>query len=225
MATSYPYVSAQGALIKAFDQFRKAFPATLDAEALQKFGIAPANESYVINTFRFLGLIDDDGKRIEAATEFFYGDDAKFAIGLEKAITKAYQPLVADHGAEAWNETKDSLTTWFRVTDKTSEVVGGRQAQTFLTLSAIAGHGELRPAPAKPGSASSTKARTPKKSGGAAQAPRERPEVKLPETPQTDSSSEFGLTVRIEVNLPATGSPETYDAIFGSIRKHLIDRG
>ena len=42
---NYPYVSSQGALVKAFDQFRKSFPQTLDAEALKKFNIAPANES------------------------------------------------------------------------------------------------------------------------------------------------------------------------------------
>jgi len=32
-----------------------------------------------------------------------------------------------------------------------------------------------------------------------------------------------GLTVRIEVNLPADGDQETYDNIFRSIRKNLID--
>jgi len=31
-----------------------------------------------------------------------------------------------------------------------------------------------------------------------------------------------GLTVRIEVNLPASGDASTYDAIFASIRKHLM---
>ena len=34
---------------------------------------------------------------------------------------------------------------------------------------------------------------------------------------------EMALTVRIEVNLPANGSKETYDNIFKSIRANLID--
>lgn len=144
MASNYPYVSAQGALVKAFSQFRKSFPATVDAEVLKKFSIAPANESYVINTFRFLGLIDADGKRIEAVTEFFYGDDAKFAAGLKELAAAAYKSLIDEHGEGAWTEPKDSLTTWFRVTDKTSEVVGSRQAQTFLTLASLSGHGEVK---------------------------------------------------------------------------------
>lgn len=37
------------------------------------------------------------------------------------------------------------------------------------------------------------------------------------------SIADVGLTVRIEVNLPAGGEESTYDAIFKSIRKNLID--
>lgn len=32
----------------------------------------------------------------------------------------------------------------------------------------------------------------------------------------------FGLTVRVEINLPADGSKETYDAIFKSIKENLL---
>ena len=42
---------------------------------------------------------------------------------------------------------KKAQTTWFRVTDKTSDLVGGRQAQSFLTLAALAGHGEVEECP------------------------------------------------------------------------------
>ena len=33
---------------------------------------------------------------------------------------------------------------------------------------------------------------------------------------------DVGLTVRIEVNLPPGGDADTYDAIFASIKKHLM---
>jgi hypothetical protein len=36
-------------------------------------------------------------------------------------------------------------------------------------------------------------------------------------------SNAVGLTVRVEVNLPANGDQETYDRIFRSIRENLID--
>lgn len=40
---------------------------------------------------------------------------------------------------------------------------------------------------------------------------------------QDDKKRDFGLSVRIEINLPADGSQETYDRIFRSIRENLLD--
>ena len=40
-------------------------------------------------------------------------------------------------------------------------------------------------------------------------------------SPNTESN--VGLTVRIEVNLPADGEQETYDRIFKSIRENLLN--
>ena len=46
-----------------------------------------------------------------------------------------------------------------------------------------------------------------------------------PPEPPVDQSTiaSFGLTVRVEVNLPADADQETYDKIFQSIRKNLIN--
>ncbi len=49
MAT-YPYTSGQGALVKAFEQFRKVFPPASGASTLERFNNAPANASYILNT-------------------------------------------------------------------------------------------------------------------------------------------------------------------------------
>ena len=213
--------------MKSFEQFRKVFPPTVDASTLKRFNIVPANESYIINIFRFLDLIDDEGKKIDGVTDVFFHGEDEFKSGLEGLITTAYADLFAEHGANAWDEGKDGLTTWFRVKDKTSELIGGRQASTFLTLAALSGHGEpLKPAP-------TTKATTPPNTvKPKSLRPLKEDSAKAAETlvttptpqsvPATDSA--VGLTVRVEVNLPAAGSPEVYDAIFASIRKNLIDR-
>ena len=226
MAT-YPYTSGQGALVKAFEQFRKVFPPTVDASTLKRFNIAPANESYIINIFRFLGLIDDEGKKVDGVADIFFHGEDEFKSGLEGLLTIAYADLFAEHGANAWDEGKDGLTTWFRVKDKTSELIGGRQASTFLTLAALSGHGEpFKPAPVTK-SATTPKAVKPKSSPQSKQENAKTPEVTVttPATQQVPATaSPVGLTVRVEVNLPAAGTPEVYDAIFASIRKNLIDR-
>ena len=226
MAT-YPYTSGQGALVKAFEQFRKVFPPTVDASTLKRFNIAPANESYIINIFRFLGLINDEGKKVDGVTDIFFHGEDDFKSGLEGLITTAYTDLFAEHGANAWDEGRDELTTWFRVKDRTSDLIGSRQASTFLTLAALSGHGEpFKPAPTTKAmmtpKAVKPKSSLPSKQDGAKAAETLAATPAPRQVPATDSA--VGLTVRVEVNLPAAGTPEVYDAIFASIRKNLIDR-
>jgi Family of unknown function (DUF5343) len=223
----YPYTSSRGSLVKAIDQFRKNFPSTIDAATLQKFSIAPANESYVISTLRFLGLIDEDGKKVDSKADIFLRGDTEFQSGFEGVIQDAYADLFKDLGTGVWTATREELATWFRVSDKTSDLIGDRQATTFITLASLAGHGapmktsspasSTKPKPVAQSSA--TKPATSKaqlKSGGVSMAP--------PTLAAVETQNAVGLTVRVEVNLPASGTPDVYDAIFASIRKHLIDQ-
>src|SRR5262249_15228828 len=140
---NYPYISGQGPLVQTFSQLRKGFPGKVDAGYLQRFNIAPANESYVISILRFLGLIDEAGNRDEDKTEYFYGSDDSFKSGLEGTLRRAYSKLFDEMGDGALDAPKSDLTHWFRASDKTSELVGQRQASTFQTLAALVGHGDL----------------------------------------------------------------------------------
>jgi hypothetical protein len=98
-------------------------------------------------------------------------------------------------------------------------VVGKRQAITFNALAALSGHGEAFVPRATSPSSSSPAAARPKSI--------KTPVPTTAKAPHTvtsvDPPPKVGLTVRIEVNLPANGDQKTYDAIFQSIRKNLID--
>ncbi len=61
----------------------------MDAGYLQRFNIAPANESYVISILRFLGLIDEEGDRVGDKTDYFLGNDDSFKSGLEVTLRSA----------------------------------------------------------------------------------------------------------------------------------------
>lgn len=232
MATTYPYISSAGPVVKTMERFRKQFPQEVSAETLRKLGIAPKNESYVINILKFLGLIDGDGKRVADRTKAFHqSDDSKFAELLKSIVEQSYSALFDLYGEGGWAMGRDELVTFFRESDGSSDLVGRRQALTFQTLAALSGHGEIaatRPTAtaAKPSSSART-SRAQEKPKNAAQA-QETSTVQVGGVPSgsgPDSGSErVGLTVRIEVNLPADGDQQTYDAIFKSIRTNLIDR-
>jgi hypothetical protein len=228
---NYPYISGQGALIQTFVQLRKGFPSKVDAGYLQRFNIAPANESYVISILRFLGLIDEDGNKVEGNAHYFYGNDESFQSGLEGTLRSAYSQLFDEMGEAALEAQRSELTHWFRTSDKTSDLVGQRQASTFLTLAALAGHGDL------PAARANTTKKTAAASGRAtkktaAKSPAPKKEVVTApgglghggtgSAGGMKNGQDVGLTVRIEVNLPPGGDADTYDAIFASIKKHLM---
>lgn len=152
---------------------------------------------------------------------FSCSPDDTFPKAFEGLVKEAYSDLFDLRGDDAWTMTKNDLTGYFRTTDKTSEVIGGRQAGVFQVFRGLAGHesAEDKSAP-KPAS----KPRTPK----AKQAP--KPTTKAANTGGGAANAEvrtsnqrkdMALTVRIEINLPANGSKETYDNIFKSIRANL----
>jgi len=216
LAERHPYSSSPGGITAAINQFRNSFPPTVNAETLRSLAIAPKNESYVINVLRFIGAIDKDGKQSEKAATVFYQSDTEFQKGFEDLIKTAYKDLFALHKEAAWSLSSDKLISFFRSKDKTTALVGKLQAATFQLLASFAGHG-TPPEPAAPKTAQA-KAPKPAKSKPDRSATSGR---QLPAGNGRDR--DFGLTVRIEVNLPPSGDQETYDRIFRSIRENLLN--
>lgn len=227
MADKHPYVSGTGVLIQVLDHLKKSFPATLDAEVLKKLGFAPKNESYIINTARFIKLIDEKGARTDKAQKTFTLHDASsFTKAFSDVVKSAYAELFKLHGENAWTLDNGKLITYFRQTDQSSELIGTLQAKTFRALAAYAGQVTGPAAPSKVKTKSTpdrnAKLRTTER-------PREAPrktQDDSPGSPRGESGlneQRIGLTVRIEINLPATGDQDTYDRIFKSIRENLLN--
>ena len=226
MATTHPYIGGGGAIIQAVNHFRRSFPSTVTADTLKKLGIAPKNESYLINILRFLGTIDEEGKRTdEAAKVFNVHEDTGFQKAFGAIVKSAYSDLFSLHGDAAWELDSNVLITFFRQADQSSGIVGGRQASTFRTLAALAGHGDVAtPRSRSSGPTGKRESKPAKKTEKKMSQPAkvELPVVK-PGEGQQFGASNFGLTVRIEINLPTDASQDTYDKIFQSLRKNLID--
>lgn len=200
-------------------QLRKSFPSSISSETVKKLGIAPNNESYVINVLQFIGVIDSEGKKTLAAAKVFsHHKDKEFAKEFASLVENAYSSLFERHGSSAWQLDNDELITFFRQSDQTSATIGGRQASTFKILAGLSGHGDV-PDP-KPKKA----AKAAKSPGPAKAEPKNSPKAAKKESGQQqhEAKGSFGLTVRVEINLPADGTKETYDNIFKSIKENLL---
>jgi hypothetical protein len=229
----YAYTNTVPGLVGAIRQLRSVFPSPLTPDTLKKWSIAPNNETYVLNVLRFLGVIDQEGKKVaDVARAFLEHDDEAFAKKFEPLVRTAYAGLFENFGENAWTLDRDRLISFFRVEDESSATVGARQALTFQVLSGLAGHGAP---PAEPKAASSPRKREPAVARGrAAPTPRKepRPEPAAPNSPiripdqlgrQSGGGNGTSLTVRIEINLPVAEDQAVYDRIFKSIRANLID--
>ena len=221
---SHPYISGAGNITQLIGFLRKNFPATVSSETVKKYQVASNNESYVINALQFLGIIDEEGKRTEKGHEVFVLPAGEFEKAFASLVREAYADLFEIRGEDAWTLTKSELTAYFRTNDKTSEVIGARQAGVFQAFSGLAGN-EQQAAPTKSrATASNGNSKTPKAKPAKAKSAETTTEpvtVSLPN--HTSSRRDMALTVRIEINLPAEGSQETYDNIFKSIKANLID--
>ncbi len=144
MAGKHPYIASGGPLVQAITQFRKSFPATVDASTLKKLGIAPNNESYLINILKFLELIGDDGSRTDnAAKTFVLHKDEDFEKAFSDTVKNAYSELFELHNEDAWTLDEENLITYFRQSDQSTEIVGKRQALTFKALAGLSGKRDL----------------------------------------------------------------------------------
>lgn len=221
MAEKHPYVPAPGGLEKTINHFRKKrLPSVIDSGTLKKLGFAPNNESYVLNVLRFLKLIDASNETTDlAVTVFSNHEDAAFFEAFSSVVRNAYSGLFDLHGNDAWNTGRESLIGFFRKSDLTSAMVGARQASTFQLLARLSGHGESSGAKPRKSHAKrmAVAGANKRKTAPASHATQQPTEASI------SLADKVGLTVRIEINLPAVDDQDTYDKIFKSIRENLLN--
>ena len=226
----FPYATTLPGLTTTIQQLRSVFPATVTADTLKKWNIAANNESSILQTIRFLGLVDEEGaKKPEAGKVFALHDDAAFAPAFAELVKRAYGPLFELFGEATWELDRGRLISFFRSSDQTSARVGDQQAATFGALASLAGHAPVTAAAGSGnGNGSTSRTRAPRsgdsrpKPAATRSVPASRiaPEVHPPAPP---AASVPPLSVRIELNLPVSDKQEVYDNIFRSIRENLLN--
>ena len=220
MTASHPYISGAVNIRKIIDQLRSHFPATVTTETIQKFSIAPKNERSVINALRFINLIDSNGfKNDKNAKAFLHHKEEDFQNAFGKIVKEAYNKLFEDHGDDAWLLGIEDLVTFFRQVDATGASTGRRQANVFQMFATLSGKKEGSITQKQKTSTTTKKTNTTAKK---AKNPSKKPQsVEL--EPSSKITDNLSTNIRIEINLPPNASRKTYDDIFKSIRKNLIN--
>lgn len=223
MADRHPYADSPGYIEKTIEHLKKKFPSSLTVKTLRQLGIVHNSGNSVINVLHFMKLIDNEGNKTNIADRIFLiHDNKKFEQEFSKQVKNSYSALFQLHGDDAWTLDRDGLIQFFRPTDKTTARVGELQASTFQVLAEFAGYNKTSTSKSK------VKSEKPKKESRQKDSVKPKTEkvvTPLPVAPSAGDkeSRNFGLTVRIEINLPAGGNKETYDNIFRSIRENLLN--
>ena len=220
---AHPYISGPGNIAAMVGNLRKSFPKSVTSETVKKYGLAPNNESYLINALQFVGLLDDDGNKTDAATKVFSNHkDEAFQKAFADLIKDAYSDLFELYGDQSWALNVDDLITFFRSSDHTSDAIGRRQANTCRIFAGLVGQADLPEPRPKKSAADSAKKAAAKTKPATQRTKGPSSSTGVTSATATSTDKQFGLTVRIEINLPADGDKETYDNIFKSIRENLI---
>ena len=169
---------------------------------LKGIGFKSSNDQGIIPVLKDLKFLTADGSPTNRYHEYRDKSQSKQVLG--DALREAYEDLfhIKEHPSES---DRQAIIGRFKSVHNTSDAVAEKQALTFLSLLKLADiSGGKRQSKKSP----QTEAEERNKESGAA-----KPSV----------SSFAGLRYNIEIHLPATKDVEVYNAIFKSLKEHLLE--
>lgn len=174
-------------------------PERFTLEHLSGIGFPSSNDRAVIPLLKDLGFLSADGIPTQRYLE--YRDRSRSKRVLGQALRESYSDLFVIN-ENITKKDKEAVVGKFKSTYGNSDTVADRQAATFFALldhADIAGSEQPKPS------------FTPAPNGGEK------------EGHPSDGRRPIHLNYKIEINLPATRDIEIFNAIFKSIKEHLID--
>ena len=193
---------------QAPDKFNRAF--------ITDLGFKSSNWHAAIGLLKGLGFLSSDGTPTSQYMELL--DKTKWRVVLGKALQEAYSDIFVMK-REPGSADLQMISGKYKSTYNMSNTAAERAARTFLSLLELSDTDstkrEAEPKVAQP------KVAQPKVA---------QPKVPQPEPPKLDAkhsqnsaSRAVGLNYNIQIHLPATKDIEVYNAIFKSLREHIID--
>jgi len=207
MALTSAYLTRTGNLGEMFGAIQRAkAPERFNSTFLTDLGFSNTNDLLLIGVFKALGFIDETG--VPTERYYQYLDESQSKAVMAQGIRKAYADLFAVDGKAnemSKVEVKQKLKTLTRGAKGGS--VLEKMATTFTALCKFADFAAIPAAPKRDLPPSEV---TPKPT--------------TPELP-VDAGRErrrFDLAYNIYIELPPTRDQAVYDAIFRSLKEHIL---
>lgn len=200
-----------------FKKFKDFFAKIRDAQAPPKFtnqllmdwGYKSNNHRAFIPLLKSLGFLTGDGVPTERYTEYRNHANSKQIMG--EAIKETYSDifLIAENPTVT---DRNLIEGKFKSYHNTSDVVAGLMTKTFYALLDIADI-----------SGAFKGVKKPKKVIETSEDDYENDDEGKPNTNSPKPKGSLGLHYNIQVHLPATKDVEVYNAIFKSLKNHLLE--
>lgn len=181
---------------------------------LEDLGYKSSNDRLILGVLKSLGLLNDTGEPTQRYYDFLDQTQSKkvIATGIQEAYEDLFN-LKRDAQNMSQEEVKNKLKTLTQGS-KGDKVIDS-MARTFKTLCDYADWSEI-PINSRVNSTSASKNNDIS----------EKPDYVVQNSPKSVESkpisNQLGLHYNIQIHLPETTNMAVYDAIFQSIKKHLM---
>ena len=218
MSLSNQYTIAYGQLGDFFTRIREGqAPSQFTQQLLKDFGFKSTNHRAFIPLLKALGFLSPDGAPTSRYHE--YRDYSKSKSVMGQAIREAYSDifLIKENPTKS---DKKAIEGKFKSFHNVSDNVAERMAKTFFALLELADlNGAAEPA-------QNTEAPVEENQGNEMETP--TIDVVVPETQPVAATARKSvkspsLHYNIQIHLPPTKDIEVYNAIFKSLKEHLIE--
>jgi hypothetical protein len=208
MALTNSYVIVTGKLSQVFQQIRDgAAPSKFTTQHLKDWGYTSTNVRALIPLLKSLGFLSDDGTPTSRYHEYRSEVNSKRVMG--EAIREAYGDLFTIN-ANPTTTDRALIEGKFKSTHNVSPATAKKMSQTFfalLDLADISGSQSPKIESRRPGDT-----------------PEELKSIPPRLASESAKSKSFpSLNYNIEIHLPPTKDIEVFNAIFKSLKEHLLD--
>ena len=208
MALANAYTVAVGRIPELFKKIRDGqAPPQFTQQLLKDWGFASSNDRAALPLLKGIGFLSPDGKPTNVYLE--YRDHSRSKAVMAQALRNAYSDifLIKEHPTEA---DKDAVQGKFKSFHNVSDNVASLMTRTFFALLSLA---DLKSKPAQQVAAAV---------GNEVAAVTSATDQDADEK-ESKRRPVSGLHYNIQIHLPATKDVEVYNAIFKSLKEHLIE--